>query len=150
MITIEFELVDQQFRRAIDSLLAASTDLSPLMTTLAGHLAAIPERAFEQQKDPSFGEPWAALSPRYAKRKAQKYGPGKKILEATGEMMASIVPESGEDYAEVVIGSPYAIYHQTGTSRMPARPPLGIDEEGEEDIVQSTLDYLQAAIDGAK
>lgn len=149
MPTIEIELIDQDFRGAIDRLLNAQTDLSPLMTTIAGHLAATTERAFESERDPSFGTPWAALSPPYLKRKL-KQGFSKAKLERTGELKASIVAESGDDYAEVAVGAPYAIYHQLGTRKMPARPFLGIDDAGEEDIVQATLDYLHAALDDTK
>lgn len=146
--TLEIQLIDQDFRAAIDRLLNANTDLSPLMVTLAGHLAATAERAFETESDPSFGTPWAALSPRYLARKL-KAGFSREKLQRTGELKASIVAESGDDYAEVAVGAPYAIYHQLGTAKMPARPFLGIDEQGENEIVQATLAYMHAALDGA-
>ena len=145
--TLEIQLIDQDFREAIARLQVAAADLSPLMAQIAAHLEAVAQRAFENESDPNTGGKWAALSPRYlARRQRMGRWPG-KILQLTGEMAASLVSESDADSALVAIGTSYAKYHQFGTSRMPARPFLGLDEQGEQDIRQATLDYLRAAIE---
>lgn len=70
------------------------------------------------------GDPWAPLSGAYAARKARQH-PGRGILVATGALRdASIrfTPVKTRDTFRAVIRSPIVQYHQSGTSRMPARP----------------------------
>jgi phage gpG-like protein len=58
--------------------------------------------------------------------KAQRRGSVYKILQDTGVMAASLEPKIGPTYAEAVFGASYAIYHVTGTSRMPRRDPTDL------------------------
>jgi len=78
---------------------------------------------------------WEPLNEDYAKRK-QAQGYGTKILVRTGRLKESLTERS---HADAVFQSrelgmslgtkvPYAGYHQTGTSRMPAREPIRINE----------------------
>jgi phage gpG-like protein len=79
---------------------------------------------WKDEKDSTFGRPWAKLSPGYAAWKDKKY-PGQPILRATGKMedTAKIVPyRTGFN----VNTTPYGAYHQFGTRKMPARPWMGI------------------------
>jgi phage gpG-like protein len=76
--------------------------------------------------------PWAPLAPSTIKRKGHD-----RILLETGALRESLVHVGGPgNVAEtasrgMIFGTevPYAIFHQTGTRRMPARPPVGISEE---------------------
>lgn len=76
-------------------------------------------------------EPWVPLSPGYAARKQEIYG-DKPILRATDVLFKSFTEQGaagnihrvGESEAEFGSSDFKAIYHQLGTSRMPARPPL--------------------------
>lgn len=71
---------------------------------------------------------WAALSPAYAKYKAQKY-PGQPILQATGALYASLTDIEAvgavvkPERDELIIGSniPYGKFHQKGQG-VPKRP----------------------------
>ena len=78
---------------------------------------------WSREQDPQTGKPWAALSPGYAKWK-QGRGGG-PTLRLTGKMQdtARIVPK-GKWFE--VITTPYGGYNQFGTSRMPARPWMGV------------------------
>lgn len=78
---------------------------------------------WRRESDPQTGRPWAALSPAYAKWKSAKGGG--PILRRTGKMQdtAKIVPKG--NWFEVV-STPYGKYNQDGTSRMPARPWMGV------------------------
>jgi len=82
---------------------------------------------WRQQSDPTTGKPWLALTPKYATAKLRKY-PGQPILRATGTMLdtTEILP-SGRGF-EVKTTS-YGQYHQTGTSKMVARPWVGIPDK---------------------
>lgn len=72
---------------------------------------------------------WPPLSPDYASWKSVHY-PGRPKLVLTGSLKESLTSPSRAKLAEtdhmLVLGSsdPKAAYHQHGTSRMPARPPL--------------------------
>jgi phage gpG-like protein len=80
---------------------------------------------------------WAQLSPAYAAWKEKKY-PGKKLLERTGKMKDDLLNEDNKGIVtprtlEYGTGAFYAIFHQTGTKRMPARrifDPERDDERG--------------------
>ena len=79
---------------------------------------------WKDERNPTNGRPWAQLSADYKAWKDKKY-PGQPILRATGRMQdtAKIVPyQTGFK----VNTTSYGAYNQFGTSRMPARPWMGI------------------------
>jgi phage gpG-like protein len=79
---------------------------------------------WKDERNPTDGTPWQRLSPDYRAWKDKKY-PGQPILRATGRMQdtAKIVPyQTGFK----VSTTPYGAYNQFGTSKMPARPWMGI------------------------
>lgn len=79
--------------------------------------------------------PWAPLNPEYAARK-RAMGYGSRILVRTGRLRDSLTQRGHVDAVfsaspksmALGTGTPYAGYHQTGTSRMPRREPLRISE----------------------
>jgi len=85
---------------------------------------------------------WAPLRPAYAKWKAVKF-PGKPILFATGDLVRSLTspfdsnaifdmtPESLERGSTI----PYAVFHQQGTGRMPARPVIDPNDKDKEEML---------------
>ena len=82
---------------------------------------------WKQERDPTTSEPWKKLSPDYKAWKDKKY-PGQPILRATGRMQdtAKILPWQQGFKVE---STSYGAYNQFGTSRMPARPWMGIPPE---------------------
>ena len=74
---------------------------------------------------------WAALSPRYAAEKAAAGYPN-AILVHSGALRASLADPDGPGSVfeatatslQVGTNVPYGIFHQTGTRKMPARPPV--------------------------
>lgn len=88
------------------------------------------KRQFTQQGTAETGGRWAPLSPPYARYKAKRR-PGRPILVFDGDLRDSMIrPRAGvwETWdSGFVVGTAvdYAIYHQQGTPRMPARPLLG-------------------------
>jgi phage gpG-like protein len=80
---------------------------------------------WKQERDPTTKEPWAKLSADYKPWKDKKY-PGQPILRATGRMQdtAKILPGSNGGFKAQTAS--YGAYQQFGTSKMPARPWLGI------------------------
>lgn len=79
---------------------------------------------WKDERNPTSGRPWKKLSPDYAAWKKRNY-PGQPIERLTGVMQdtAKIFPSNKGFNATVAY---YGVYQQYGTSRMPARPWLGI------------------------
>ena len=113
------------------------SDLRPYWGQAAGVFFKHAQQTFDTQ---GFGS-WRPLSPRYAAWKRQHY-PSTLILERTGDLRRSLVSRSTPNsiYREAPLSLElgttvrYARYHQTGTSRMPARPPLIVTPELEQGI----------------
>jgi phage gpG-like protein len=88
---------------------------------------------WKKQVDPTYQTPWARLTPNYSKWKAKNY-PGQPILRATGLMQdASYIYTRGDKF--LVKSTDYGAYHQFGTSKMAARPWMGVPDISLEQIV---------------
>lgn len=98
---------------------------------------------FDNERD-SNGNGWAELAPSTIAAKGHD-----TILVDTGKMKASLVGSSGDSIRDVIAeggnqglvfgtSDEKAHFHQEGTSRMPARPPVGI-EEGKIDLLCNAL-----------
>ena len=83
--------------------------------------------AWREETDPQEGQKWAPLSSKYRDWKQKSY-PGQPILRLTGRMQdrTRIYPETARGILSARMGADYGRYHMTGTSKMPARPWLGI------------------------
>jgi len=81
------------------------------------------------------GAGWKELSPAYAEWKEAHF-PGKPILQRKGDLYNSLTSGSDPNAVKIearktlTLGSrvSYAIYHQRGTSKMPARPEIQLPE----------------------
>lgn len=89
-------------------------------------------KEFYSQEESLFNKaPWKPLSPAYAERKRQEFG-SKSILRATDVLFTSLTRQGATgnihrvDDMSAEFGSNdfKAMFHQFGTARMPARPPL--------------------------
>ena len=88
---------------------------------------------WKKEVDPTYQRPWARLSPAYAKWKAQHY-PGEPILRETGLMQDSAyIYTRGDQF--LVKSTRYGAYNQFGTSKMPARPWMGVPDISLKQIV---------------
>lgn len=115
----------RRLRSALESAVAP-----PWLPAVAKFEAQQAEYGFSTEGAKS-GPPWERLSPTYAKRKA-KIRPGRKILTFDGHLRNSLRHLSHADHiarhrAPVLeFGTRHRLarYHQNGTARMPARPPV--------------------------
>ena len=92
------------------------------------------------------GQHWAELSEPYAHLKALQY-PGKGLLEATGLLLDSFTSIIQSDSMLFTNTASYAIYHQVGTSKMPARPIFQVNEEVAALIGRAFEKHVERAID---
>lgn len=113
---------------------AALDDMSSPLELIADD---VQHRVFKEQFDTEGGRAnaWQPLAPEYAAWKARHFA-GAPILVRTGAMRADFLGE-GEgsirrvtrDSLEVGATSKFARFHQTGTGRMPARPPIDATDQ---------------------
>ena len=111
------------------------------------------EKQFDSEGSGARGS-WAPLSEKYAAWKSTHY-PGMPILQATGTMKDALTNSaspyahrevSGNDFNFGTSGLDYASYHQTGTSRMPDRPPFDFSPDFERDLLAAALEGAREAM----
>lgn len=131
----KFEVAgDVQMARGFSRFAESIKDLRPAFREIERSFREIERRQF--QSEGSYGSGgWARLSPAYAEWKEAHF-PGKPILQLTGALMGSLVGKTSKSVIEMeklslAIGTrlEYAIYHQKGTPRMPARPIIKLTGE---------------------
>jgi phage gpG-like protein len=108
-------------------------------------------KAFHEGREPG-RTPWAPLAPSTIARKGARsgiIGPHSTILVDTGRLFESLTIDDGTSDTVWITGDnfltfgtsvPYSIFHETGTSRMPARPAVGVNDE--------TVDLIGAMVAG--
>jgi len=143
----------QDVRGALLSLRHAVQDIRPALPRVVTRFRIQMATRFRTEGASGPSGRWKALSPRYATWKAKNY-PGRKILELTGALKGSLVgdgPGSIVSYGDnsVFIGSsvPYAEYHQTGTSKMPARPPIEPSDRDVSEWVVEVKRHFDSALE---
>lgn len=112
--------------------LAKVVDGREITRKVANVLLQEAEAAFDNEVSPD-GKPWAKLNPSYKKRRYDRGYTG-NILQVTGDLVKSLNIDYGDSVAMVGAGEPYGQYHQMGTSKMPARPFLGLGDDGVAEI----------------
>ena len=143
-------------RFGIEGLEAQIKDFTPVWPKVAEVVRAALARGFEQEGN-VYGK-WAPLTRKYGAWKARRF-PGRKILHGPdrprhigGQLRDSLTRKGHPDAVQtetptgLFISSdvPYATYHQHGTGRMVARPPLGLSDRDKASIAQVIHRYFMA------
>jgi phage gpG-like protein len=108
-------------------------DMRPFGPAFREAFVSIEQQQFASKGGAGASGGWQPLSTKYAEWKAARR-PGAPLLVFDGALKASLTGGSGFVYVAdkmfVTMGSsvPYAIFHQTGTSRMPARQPISLSD----------------------
>lgn len=99
---------------------------------------------------------WQSLTSPYKEIKAKKWG-DQPILQASGRLYKSLTANGADSVyedsnLELTLGSslPYAGYHQKGTRKMAARPPISLNDEQITQITKPIQKKLEQLIDNAK
>ena len=136
-------ILNRRFTRFVSDL----TDLRPVLEEVVDALIETFRDAFRTEGSSS-GSSWAPLSEAYRRAKARRY-PGRTILIRRGTLYSSLVEggaggirEVRSKYAAIGTAVPYARYHQSGTSRMPARPIIRVSAEDRNEITRIVHRYL--------
>lgn len=111
-------------------------------------------RQFDAQGAGPVAGSWAPLSVEYAKWKEAHY-PGRPILVLTGKLRDALTnsssPNAQRDVANggLAFGTraiPYASVHQTGGSKLPARPPFDFGDSFAQGMKAVAADGIRAAV----
>lgn len=114
------------------------------------------KEAFDSEGRSSAVGQWKPLTRAYAQWKEKK-APGKPILELTGALRASLTRPNARGSIrrvtdeEMLVGSaiPYAVFHQGGTRKMIARPPIALTPEQTRQIEKIIRDTLKQFVRNA-
>lgn len=136
MQTFTFEVDGiTEFERGFNRIGDFISDFRSIWGEVAKIFYQIEGEQFESQGAAGASGAWASLKKSYAEYKAVHY-PGQTILKATGELYRSMTsfdasasifrPEP--DQLTIGTTSEGAIWHQRGTSRMPARKVISMSD----------------------
>jgi phage gpG-like protein len=145
---ITFEVAgDEQLKRSFSRFGEQAKDLSEPFREIVKDFHKIEKKQFESEGGYGSGG-WQPLSPRYAEWKAKKH-PGRPIMVLSGLLKESLLgdnPYSVENITpksmEVGTVVNFAIYHQKGTSKMPARPLIQLTDADKKRWVKYIQKYL--------
>jgi phage gpG-like protein len=142
------------FERAGAELVDMGRHVFPLLPTV---FEDAEKRQFDAQGSGPVSGTWADLSDDYAEWKAQKY-PGMPILEATGALRSGLTESASpfgsrewtsSEFSFGTAGVEYASFHQSGTGKMPPRPPFDFDSQFEADLLTAARKGVNSAIRAA-
>ena len=118
-------------------------DLTPLMQAIGSVLEGSTRGRFADKQSPN-GVAWAVLMPSTIKAKNGR----SNILVDSGDLIRSITFHASSDSVLIGTDRPYGKYHQTGTkkadgsTKMVARPWLGLSQQDQFDINDLIVGYL--------
>jgi len=142
------------FERAGAELVDMGRHVFPLLPPV---FEAAQARQFDAEGGGPVAGSWAELSDVYAAWKAKRY-PGQPILVARGDLRDALTqpnsPFGARDWSASsfvfgTAGIEYASFHQTGTARMPARPPFDLDSQFEDELSVAGRKGINSAIRAA-
>lgn len=141
--------------QATRGLLKRLRNFGPALSEVGAYLELKAKRRFINEVAPN-GTPWAPLKPSTLRRKKTRgYAIRDKkkvkiqhptvILRETGGLAASIGFNVSGDEVRVAPALKYGIFHQTGTTKMTARPFMGFEEDDANRIGQIFKDHVEGA-----
>jgi phage gpG-like protein len=131
---------DRTFARAD----AAFSDLRPIWPDVRDKFWEIEKEQFDSEGASGRNGKWKRLSKRYAIQKEQRYGPGLKIMYATGDLRGALTSQTGDTVYqptkdEIVIGTslPYARFHHVGSGRLPIRKLIDLSDRQRNELMKT-------------
>lgn len=149
MFRFKLEIAGQvQMDRGIARFADGVTDYRPIWPVIEDDFYA-QEKAQFASVGAEGGAQWAELKPEYAAWKEVHY-PGTQILHRAGALESSLTSPNDpntvriEERKTLTLGTriPYALFHQVGTSRMPARPEILMPEAFKRAVMHHVQVYL--------
>jgi len=136
---IQIQVDDAQLLAALDNLIKAGTNMTPMFADIGEHLLLSHAERFDRQVDPD-GVPWEPLSDAYQARKPKN---ADKILVLDDYLRGLLAYNPHADELEFGSNRVYAATHQFGDESrgIPARPFLGVSDEDGDEIIQILRDW---------
>lgn len=132
-----------EFNRTFTRLDASFDDLTPIWPDVRDKFWEIEKRHFDSEGSAGKSGKWEKLSPSYNAQKIARYGPGLKILEATGDMMRSLTSDTADTYyrttkKDIAIGTTLdrAVYHHRGAGRLPKREVISFGDQQQREMMK--------------
>lgn len=134
----------------LQDLLARIKDVPRALDEVGASVVTETQMRFEAQRDPK-GAAWQALAPSTIARRTA--GKASKILRETGDNLYDTLTHRVEPDAVLVgVNRAWAAIHQFGgragrgkKTTIPARPFLGLSEEGATEVLHILRDHLEAS-----
>jgi hypothetical protein len=142
VLSFSFELTGlDEFDAYLDCIVEAVSDLHEPLALIRDDFSAAIGRRFADE-----GPGWAPLAPSTVVEKARAGYGGQGTLVRTGDMLRDLTNPDGEIDADSLTLWPESdtpfIYHEYGTRRMPARPPVVIEDGDVDRWVGIVDDFL--------
>lgn len=135
---------EAEFDRTFERLDAAFTDLRPIWPDVRDKFWELEKEQFDSEGASGRNGRWQRLSKRYAVQKIQRYGAGLKILQATGDLRASLTGQTSDTIYrtskdEIAIGTNLArgLYHHTGAGRLPVRKVIDLSDRQRDELMKT-------------
>lgn len=161
-ITLEYQVGNETGEQSVERLAVAFERAGAEMANFGKHvfpemvpvLEAAVDRQFDAEGTGPAAGAWTQLQPAYAAWKEGVY-PGQPILVATGALREALTNDANvhalRDYTDANFnfgtqGLDYASFHQTGTGRMPPRPPFDFGPDVEREMARAAADGVRKAV----
>ena len=123
---------------SLNELRAKLQNMSKPLTMAGMYMERETKLNFAKEADPD-GNKWAALKP-----STLRYKKTSSILRETGALAGSVrMTPATNKQVKVKASKSYGIFHQTGTSKMAARPFIGIGAQHKPKIKQVFQEYFE-------
>lgn len=142
---IKIEINDRELKIILNKIQKKADNMKPVMVAIANSMLEAVEENFEKEGRPK----WQPLSQRTIQQRiTKKRWPG-KILQQTGQLLASIQPSATNESATVSTNKIYAAIHHFGgyagknrKVKIPARPFMQLTEEDVNNIKKLLLKHF--------
>lgn len=146
MISLKVEITGiNEWVQKLQNASKGLADLTPEYEKIGNYLIPFFENEVFESEGAAIGQRWAPLSPKYEAWKTAHY-PGRGTLERTSTLRYNFQAIPTSQYLILQNNTPYAGYVQYGTSRMPARIFLALNDQATAVIRQMLIDSLSARL----
>lgn len=137
-----------EFNRTFERYDAVFEDLSPIWPTIRDTFWDIEKEQFASEGSAGRSGKWQQLSEPYKAQKIKQFG-NLPILVVSSKLKKSLTGRTADTVyrttkKEIAVGTSlkYGLFHQTGTSKMPARPPINFSESQRKKIADAAQRQL--------
>jgi len=157
-LSVKVVITKDHITPALYKLLQKAGNTQPLMADMGEHMKGSIDKNFDQEGRPVKWAPlkWSTIWSWFRKRKSwrtksgevSKSGSaalyGRKILTDTARLRRSIGYRAFHNRVEIFTVVTYALYHEKGTRKMPARRFLLVQSQDETYLKENLRNYLLA------